>query len=78
MVFLFDGLFAFFLFCPGVHEFYCSAPRGNAIFINNVLPEYMPNKTMWFHDILLRLLALSVINSASLKWNAKQNIKEDR
>lgn len=32
---------------------------------------------MWFHDILLRLLALSVINSASLKWNAKQNIKED-
>lgn len=64
----------FILVCEEVYEFYCLYPRKNVIFKNNVLPENVP-KTMWLQDIPLGLQVLSVINSASLKWNAKENSK---
>lgn len=60
-----------FLFCPGVCELHFLDPKKNAFFENNVLPEHVFTKTMWLQDIPLRPQALSVINSASLKWNAK-------
>lgn len=60
-----------FLFCPEVHEFHFLDPKKNAFLKNIVLPEHVFTKTMWLQDIPLRPQALSVINSASLKWNAK-------
>lgn len=76
-----NSIFGWIIFfvCPDLQEFDCLDPRKNSrLKKKKMLPEFVLNKTMWLQDIPLRLQALSEINSVSLKWNAKQNSKEDR